>query len=240
MTLLFKHIMQSLPAQIVETLSQGRKSFIVGMFGGSCGLASWMSLAERPGWGVPSEEEPCTPHETWLSCFKHEGLLKTQDGNTGLVEELVAHQHRAFVSRLSRTFSAIPVSNIAGSVGSNVDEMTAFVETLIRDGYLNARLERDGKPEVGAVLRFYMDPTQGPLAKTEKQRQQALLQQTERTNALAEQVKAADYRLSVTKEYVEFVKRQSKKAAGSGGGDAMDVTWGEGDVDEEDIMGDLR
>lgn len=58
---------------------------------------------------------------------------------------------------------------------------------------------------------------------------------------LAEQVKNADYRLSITKEYVEFIKRQKKKsgAGATGGSDAMDVTFDDGDM-EEDIMGDMR
>ncbi|PVH96379.1 hypothetical protein DM02DRAFT_122871 [Periconia macrospinosa] len=160
-----------------------------------------------------------------------------EDGNTGLVEELVQHQSRSYVSQLSKTFSAIPVSKIAGSVGGNIDETTAFVETLIETGYVNGRLERSDKPDVGAILRFYLDPTQGPLAKSEKQQQLGLLEQTERTNRLAEQVKDADFRLSITKEYIEYLKRQNKKLAPGGGGDAMDVSW---DHDDEDMMGDLR
>jgi COP9 signalosome complex subunit 3 len=123
-------------------------------------------------------------------------------------------------------------------VGGNVDDTTSFVENLIRDGVLNARLERNERAEIGAVLRFYLDPTQGPLAKSEKEQQQALLEQTERTTMLAEQVKDADFRLSMTKEYTEYVKRQNKKASGGGGLDAMDLGgWGE---EDEDIMGDMR
>jgi COP9 signalosome complex subunit 3 len=122
-----------------------------------------------------------------------------------------------------------------------VDQVSTFVDSLIQQGLLNARLEANDKSGAGAVLRFYLDPTQGPLAKTEKQQQQALFEQTQRTNALAEQVKDADYRLSITKEYVEYLKRQKKKNAAAGGGaaDAMDVTFDDGDMDE-DIMGDLR
>lgn len=160
-----------------------------------------------------------------------------QDGNTGLVDELVQHQSRLFVSRLSKTFSAIPVSKIAGSVGGDIDETTAFVETLIQNGYLNGRLERSDQADVGAILRFYLDPTQGPLAKTEKQQQVGLLEQTERTNRLAEQVKDADFRLSISREYVEHVKRSNKKMASSGGVEVMDVSWDDGD---EDMMSDLR
>lgn len=154
------------------------------------------------------------------------------------MNELQEQQYRFYVSHLSRTFSAIPVSNIVNNVGGSAEDVTTYLETLIQNGFLNARLERNDKPGVGAVLRFYLDPTQGPQAKTEKQQQQALLEQTERTNMLADQVKDADYRLSISKEYVEYIKRQNKKAAaaaGGGGGDAMDVTWDDGDMDE-DIM----
>lgn len=122
-----------------------------------------------------------------------------------------------------------------------MEQVTTFAETLIQKRLLNAQLDKSG---AGPVLRFFLDPTQGPLAKTEKQQQQALFEQTQRTNALAEQVKDADYRLSVSKEYVEYVKRQNKKQSSAGGGgnggaDAMDVTFDDGDMDE-DMMGDMR
>ena len=143
---------------------------------------------------------------------------------------------RAYVLRLSRTFSAIPVSNIARNVGGSADDIAQYLETLIKERYLNARLEQTDKPEAGTVLRFYLDPTQGPLAKSEKQQQQALSEQTLRTNALANQVKDADYRLTLTKEFIENLKRQQKKQGASS--DAMDTAWDDG-VEEEDIMVDM-
>mgnify|MGYP004512985125 CR=1 FL=1 len=143
---------------------------------------------------------------------------------------------RAYVSRLSRTFSAIPVSNIARNVDGSADETAQYLDTLIKEGYLNARLEQTDKAEAGVVLRFYLDPTEGPLAKSEKQQQQALFEQTLRTNALADQVKDADYRLTLTKEFIENLKRQQKRQ--SAAGDAMDTAWDDG-IEEEDIMVDL-
>ena len=145
---------------------------------------------------------------------------------------------RTYVSRLSKTFSAIPVSNIANSVGASAEEIAQYVNRLIKDGYLNASLEQTAKANAGVVLRFYLDPTLGPLAKTEKQQQQALFEQTERTNMLAGQVKDADYRLTLTKEYLENLKRANKRAAQ--GGDAMDTAWDDGIDAEEDMMGDLH
>lgn len=154
------------------------------------------------------------------------------------MNEVLESQMRSYVSRLSRTFSAIPVSNIANNLGSDPGEVTQYLETLIKDGHLNARLEQSDKPNTGAVLRFFLDPSQGPLAKTEKQQQQVLFEQTLRTNMLAEQVKDADYRLTLTKEYIENLKRLNKKQAA--GGEAMDTAWDDGIDAEEDIMDDMH
>lgn len=145
---------------------------------------------------------------------------------------------RSYVSRLSRTFSAIPVSNIANNLDGSPEEVTQYLETLIAGGHLNARLEQTHKVNTGAVLRFFLDPSQGPLAKSEKQQQQALLEQTLRTNVLAEQARDADYRLSLTKEYIDNLKRVGKKQAG--GGEAMDTAWDDGMDVEEDIMDDMH
>ncbi|RYN25725.1 hypothetical protein AA0113_g5090 [Alternaria arborescens] len=162
-----------------------------------------------------------------------------EDGNTGLVNELISSQTRAYVSRLSRTYSAIPVSNIASHLGASADEIAGYIDTLIKDGHLNARLEETDKSNAGIVLRFFLDPTQGPLAKSEKQQQQALFEQTRRTNMLAEQVKDADYRLTLTKEYVENQKRLSKRQSNNNG-DAMDTAWDDSLEAEEDMMVDLH
>jgi COP9 signalosome complex subunit 3 len=170
---------------------------------------------------------------TWF----RRALTLVQDGNTGLVNEVLQSQMRSYVSRLSKTFSAIPVSNIANNLDGSPEEVAQYLETLIKDGHLNARLEQSDKGDAGTVLRFFLDPAQGPLAKTEKQQQQALFEQTLRTNMLAEQVKDADYRLTLTKEYADNLKRLNKKQ--SAGGDAMDTAWDDGLDAEEDIMVDM-
>ncbi|KAL5120948.1 hypothetical protein ACEQ8H_001136 [Pleosporales sp. CAS-2024a] len=161
-----------------------------------------------------------------------------EDGNAGLVKEVVESQMRAYVSRLSQTFSAIPVSNICNTLGGSGEEVVQYLESLISGGHLNACVEQSDKAKAGTVLRFFLDPSQGPLAKTEKQQQQALLEQTLRTKMLAEYVKDADYRLTLTKEYTDHVKRMSKKQGG--GGDAMDTAWDDGLDPEEDLMNDMH
>ena len=54
---------------------------------------------------------------------------------------------------------------------------------------------------------------------------------------LAEQVKDADYRLTLTKEYIENQKRLNKKQGGYG--DAMDTAWDDS-IDAEDLMVDMH
>lgn len=154
------------------------------------------------------------------------------------MNEVLESQMRAFVSRLSRTYSAMPVSNISSTLGGTSEEVAQYLETLIKGGYLNARLEQSDKSEAGTVLRFFLDPAQGPLAKTEKQQQQALFEQTLRTNLLAEQVKDADYRLTLSKEYTDNLKRLNKKQGA--GGDSMDTAWDDGLDAEEDMMLDMH
>lgn len=55
---------------------------------------------------------------------------------------------------------------------------------------------------------------------------------------LAEQVKDADYRMTLTKEYVENQKRLNKRQTNNG--DAMDTAWDDGLEAEEDMMTDLH
>lgn len=164
-----------------------------------------------------------------------------EDGNQGLVKELVDHSRRVYVSNLQRTYSAIPVSDVANMLNQTPDQAEAYLQSLIDGRYLNARIDRVTNPKELVVLRFFPDLTQGPLAKTEKQQYIELMEQTERTNLLAEQVKAADYRLSLTKEYLEHLRRQNRKSTpNNAGGEAMDVTWDDNTEPEEDMMADLH
>lgn len=165
-----------------------------------------------------------------------------EDGNGGLVQELIESQLSFAIKRLSRTYSAIPVSNVATNLGADVNELTPYLARLIEERRLNAELSDTGKADVGIVLRFFLVPTQGPLAKSEKQQQRALLEQTQRTSRLMEQVKSANSRLRLTKEHVDHIKHRNKKTVSSN--ESMDTSW---DVDsglledfDEDVMGDAH
>ncbi|OCK79465.1 hypothetical protein K432DRAFT_330100 [Lepidopterella palustris CBS 459.81] len=163
------------------------------------------------------------------------------DGNRGLVKELIDHQMRLFVSKLQRTFSAIPITTVAQMLVQPPEVTEKYLNSLISGGYLNASIEHVTSPNELVVLRFYQSISEGPLGKSEKQQHQELVEQTRQTIILADQAKAADYRLSLTKEYLEHLRRQSKKAATNlASGEAMDVSWDENVETEEDMMADLH
>ena len=73
------------------------------------------------------------------------------------MNELGENQFRFFVSRLSGTYSAIPVSKVAADLGGTEEEVTAYIQTLIAGGLLNARIERTSREDLGVILRFFLD-----------------------------------------------------------------------------------
>jgi len=145
--------------------------------------------------------------------------------------------------RLQKIYAAVTIPAVAGLLAEEPQRTETYLDSLIRHGYLNAIVERPSDASEPAVLRFYPDLTAGPLAKSEKHQHEELLAQSRRTNEIAEYVKAADQRLSVTKEYAEHLrKRQREKETRESStlGEIMQVdSWGVGEQDE-DMMGDLH
>ncbi len=172
-----------------------------------------------------------------------------QDGNEGLIKQVVRHLPRFWVSDLQKTYAAVPIQQVATWLDQPAPGTEAYIRSLIADGLLNASIHagKDNQP----VLRFHQGDSTGPLAVSETERHAALVAQTERTNKLAEEVRAADQRLLLSKEYIEHLQKQklrqtssgmgkaagSMGAAGTGGGDMMmDMAWDQ----DEDMMADMR
>lgn len=160
-----------------------------------------------------------------------------EDGNTGLVREVQEHQAKLFVKNLQKTYAAAPVSTVAKWLGQTPDAAEAYLKDLIDDGFLNATIEQSADGQ--QILRFHSELATGP-RKTKEQQLSELMAQTKRTNELAEHVKAATQRLSLSKEYVEFAKKKARQKDDSGQplGETMDTSWDAYDQDE-DMMADL-
>lgn len=190
------------------------------------------------------------PYETLAEAYYQRNIAKlraevdvgmqkwTEDGNTGLVQELVKQFDRKAVARLGQIYAAVPLTKVAEQRQQPLQETQAYLASLIADGHLNAIIETPSDASSPAILRFFSELESGPLAKSEEQQFAALMAQTSRTNDLAEKVKAADTKLRLTKEYIDFLRRKKAKEAATGHGEEqMDVTWNGMDGDEDIMAG---
>ncbi|KAH7065149.1 hypothetical protein B0J12DRAFT_639256 [Macrophomina phaseolina] len=162
----------------------------------------------------------------------------SEDGNTGLIREVQEHQAKLYVRNLQKTYAAAPVSTVAKWLGQTPAAAEEYLKALIDDGFLNATTEQSADGQ--QILRFHSELSMGPRSKTEEQQLLELMAQTKKTNELAEHVKAATQRLSLTKEYIDFAKKKARQKDESGQvlGETMDTSWDAYDQDE-DMMADL-
>ena len=114
---------------------------------------------------------------------------------------------RFLILGMQDTYSAVPLNQVANWLDFKVDELHAFIEAMVAEGALNADIDLSGAEP---VLRFYSNQSKGPLAKMEKEYHAELIAQTKRTNAMAEYVKMSDRRLTLTKEYVEALRKRAR------------------------------
>jgi COP9 signalosome complex subunit 3 len=162
-----------------------------------------------------------------------------QDGNAGLVQQLLPNLPRFHLLRLQKTYSALPLSIVANWLGHSPESAHAFIEELIATGGINASMEfRDGANQE-PVLRFFSDQASGPLAKSEKEYNAELINQAARTNAMVDFVKMADRRLVLTKDYVDGLRKRlrNKDEDGNLGVlDGVDPSWDASGYQDEDLM----
>jgi COP9 signalosome complex subunit 3 len=157
-----------------------------------------------------------------------------EDGNLGLIQLLLDRLPRFQILGIQETYSAVPLSTVSNWLGIKVDALHAFIEEMVAEGALNADIDLDGSE---AVLRFYSNQSKGPLAKTEKQYHTELLTQTKKTNAMTDYVKMSDRRLTLTKEYIDALRRRMRNKDDNGmhvSGDSID----DPSALDEDIMMD--
>jgi len=145
---------------------------------------------------------------------------------------------RFYVLSLPKTYSAIPLSDVANALGDTPDGAHAFIESLVVSGDLNASIILSDQPNDGPVLRFFSDQNSGPLAKPETEYYSKLTAQTARTNAMMDYVKMADRRLMLTKEYTDSLRKRNRNKDEDGAGGDMDTTWDTSHYLDEDLMQD--
>ncbi|KAI9686353.1 MAG: hypothetical protein M1822_003698 [Bathelium mastoideum] len=167
--------------------------------------------------------------------------LWQDDGNTGLIHQVILHFVEVQVINLSKTYVALPLEHIAHHLGETPQAAEKYLNSLVASGQLNATIEPSNASSnnTSPILRFHHGQSSGPLARSEEQLHADLLAQKQRILELADHLKDADTRLSLSKEYVDFAKAKKDKKEQAGDGGAMDLDWS-GAGEDEDMMGDLR
>ena len=133
-----------------------------------------------------------------------------QDANEGLIRHVLEHHRKLSVVRLGNLYAAVPISEISSKLGSSSAEAEAYIGLLIHQGLLNASLEPSKGSGGGSIVKFNENTSHTPLAKSEEQLRFELMEQTRQIKALADHLNEADRRLSLSKEYLDHVRRSRK------------------------------
>ena len=106
---------------------------------------------------------------------------------------------------------------------------------MISSGQLNATLDQTAQDPQSWVLRFESSPT-GPHARSEHENSEELVRQAARIAKLADHVRETDRKLSLSKEYINWMKQSKNDTERPANGEAMPMPGHP--FDDEDIMGD--
>ena len=165
----------------------------------------------------------------------------------GLVLQVLDAHRRFLILKLENTYAALPISLVAQQTSPHPDnhaETEAYVNSLIASGQLNATLTASADPTKPSMLRFSTSTdSDEPLAHSEAQQYEDLIRQTAKFEQLAKHMKDTERRLELSKEYMEWA-RKNKKSKGSGGGlggNMMDSNGfgNDGYGVEEDMLADM-
>lgn len=166
--------------------------------------------------------------------------LWSQDLNSGLVLLLLDAFRKFAVLRLGKTFTALSIAEVAKRTSpspADLNETTTYITSLVASGELNAELTMPVGSDQSSlpVLRFL--PSQSSL-KAEAQIQKELAAQTVELKTILKHISDNDYRLEISKEYIDVLKKlkkQKDQSKGNGLGGGQDATF---DIDE-DMMEDM-
>lgn len=206
------------------------------------------------------------PYEILAEAFRARNLAKfhaevdaagscwQDDGNLGLVREAGEALRRYRVVDLQKTYTSLPIERVAKHLSMPVPETTALLQSMTQQGHLNASISSSSSSSSSSstqangatngtqtpVIRFgAWDPTKSSLQANSDEHIRA---QVARIEFLSKAIKESDRRYSLTKEYVDWLRR-NKKGADAGAAayeDPMEMDHydgGSGDGGEdEDIM----
>ena len=166
------------------------------------------------------------------------------DSNAGLVIAVLAAYQKFQIKNLANVYSKVSIPEIyqqttsaeTGGKLANANAVEVLVQNMIQSGELHATLSTTaGQP---SVVTFSIT---GPTL-TEAQVQREMITATARIQALTKQINQTDRMLTHDKEYIKYVQKQKKNSrqgsAADQGISGADMDWN-GDIEEEDLMGNV-
>ncbi|KAL9051471.1 MAG: hypothetical protein Q9162_006002 [Coniocarpon cinnabarinum] len=165
-----------------------------------------------------------------------------RDGNAGLVQRVLADHKRRSVTKLGSIFAAVPLQTVSERLSIPQSHVQSYLARLVAEGAIDARLEQT--PSGLEVLRFVQLSYDKTVAETEGSLRDQLIERTLRLKKLADAVNDADQQLSMSRAYLDHVRkaRRSKAQQSSAAEDddgTMDIAPGAmGSDEDEELMAD--
>lgn len=164
-----------------------------------------------------------------------------QDGNTGLVLQVVGAFEKFRYRKLGGTFAALTISDAVQRAPSRSGRSTnaeQFIAALIMSKTVNANLSHPNDLEKSTMLRFSNLGSSASALEDSLMRSRLVEDSWSLANLMGH-VEEGDYVLGMSKEYIENLLRNQKQPGGPlKGGKNLGSFSGGFDI-EEDIMGDL-
>ncbi|KAI0535427.1 cop9 subunit [Xylaria digitata] len=165
--------------------------------------------------------------------------LWVEDGNIGLIEEVMASYQKWRVLSLQDIYTKISIAEIraqtksaeTGTVLNKDEDVEALVQNMIIAGMLKGVIEKN---DDGTKFLLFHSPTTHLL---EQEMEQEIRTHMTRLRDLKDVFNATSQRLGTSKEYIKWVIKESKRDKSS---DAQDPTLAfETQIDDEDLMGGI-
>ncbi|KAI1126764.1 hypothetical protein F5Y10DRAFT_206396 [Nemania abortiva] len=177
-------------------------------------------------------------HQLKLEADKN-AQVWSEDGNVGLVEEVISSYQQWRVLSLQDIYTKISIPEIrqqtksaeTGALLNKDEDVEALIQNMIIEGMLKGVIEKN---DDGTKFLIFLSPTT-------HLSEQEFAAETQRAAAKLKELKsifvATNQRLGTSKEYIKWVVKESKRDKSS---DAQDPTLGfEAQIDDEDLMGGL-
>lgn len=172
-----------------------------------------------------------------------EGLEEwNKDGNYGLMREVYAAFRKFEVIRLSKTFAALPVEQVAlrtSPTPQDGQETLLYLSSLIASGELQAQITPSQKGGLGNVRFLPHNASRS----SEKDVEEELALKSVELKALLKYITDYDHQLEVNKDYLEFLLKakrardQDKKASTNSNSKPIGMPAGPSDIDEDMMDG---